>query len=70
VTVDTQSITLDTLRATQRTQEAEIGNLRKQIEEKEDVSKRYTKRIAELTKEIESQYVFYGSFFACFLLID
>lgn len=55
-TVDTQSITLDMLKATQRTQETEIANLRKQIEEKEDVSKRYTKRISELTKEIESQY--------------
>jgi hypothetical protein len=50
------SSNLESLKATQKHQEEEILLLKKQIEEKEDCQKRYTKKINELTKDLQSQY--------------
>jgi len=50
------SSNLESLKATQKNQEEEIILLKKQIEEKEECHQRYTKKINELTKDLQSQY--------------
>jgi DNA repair exonuclease SbcCD ATPase subunit len=53
---DTQGVSMESLKQTQKLQEQEIAQLKKQIEEKEEAHRRYEKKIAELSKEVEQQY--------------